>query len=103
MRGINWRNPKNETPKEGTIIAALFQHWKKHNPMSCEIMFGRVEYDNNGENPRACTDDMTGLGSWYVEFCDKDKEYADRVLAWMPAEEFVLPDWVPHDTHWGPK
>jgi len=97
---LNWRNP-TERPKQGEMIAVLYQHNKQHKPMSCEIMFGRYENFKAVEKDWGfvCSDDMTGKGSWGVYFGDKESFETPR--AWMPWKEFSLPEWVPHNDHWG--
>jgi hypothetical protein len=93
-----WRDPRKELPTDGSTVAVMFQHWKQHNPKSCEVMFGVVRCYNNGD----ClveTDDFTGKGNWYVELYGGNKS-CDTAIAWMPANEFVLPEWVPHDEWW---
>lgn len=99
---MNWRDPKKEKPTDGDIIAVLTQHAKEHNPRSCEVIFGEYRsYDDEDGiyDGFADTGDFTGKGLWVVcfpnGFYDKDIP-----LAWMPASEFPLPEWVPHDSHW---
>lgn len=99
---MNWRNAKKEWPEEGSVVAMLYQHNKRHVPMSCEIMFGIVSYANDGSGYAAFSDDFSGHGSWGVHFGKGCCDYDDEPLAWMPAKEFPIPDWVEHDKWWGP-
>ena len=92
---MKWRNAKEEWPEGGETVAVLFQHWKKDIPLSYEVMFGEVCYSNKGDECFADTGDYTGLGGWGVYFKESNtySESDDVPVAWMPAEEFVLPDW----------
>jgi hypothetical protein len=101
---MNWKDPKKELPKEGQTIAVVTQHWKEHNPLSCEIYFGVVQYDNQGKNPIVNNEDFTGKGSYWIYLTQDEedeffynKEYA---LAWIDYKELQLPSWIPHDNHW---
>lgn len=99
---LNWRDSKKELPKEGEIVWVIYQHWKEHNPRSCQIFCGEVQYNNSGKDPRVQTDDFTGSGAWAVYF-NGEQVSEDRALAWIPASEFKMPEWIPHDKHWGEK
>lgn len=93
-----WRDPRKELPKAGEIVAVIYAHWKEHMPLSYQIMFGEVTGGESGQL-RAESFDMTGSGAWSVAF-DKGR-YGDEAVAWAPWGELNLPDWLPHDTHWG--
>lgn len=100
---MKWRDPNKDRPKSGDIVAVLFQHNKKHNPRSCEVMFGEaIFYDDEWE---VQSDDFTGLGSFGLHFkITNNKEAGHYIgetpIAWMPADEFIIPEWVPHDDWW---
>lgn len=114
---INWRNPNKELPKEGEIVWVIYGHWKQHNPLSYELMSGEVSYTRYNDNPMVQSGDFTGKGSWGIhlleeweakESCDyftkgesyRNDEYA---IAWIPASEFPMPEWTPHDKCYGDK
>lgn len=101
---MNWRNPDVECPLRGDIIAVLSQHNKEHVPLSCEIGFYEVWGDGT-EHPEAkwyvINNDYIGMGSSTVSFDKEDYSHCNVVLAWMPAKEFPIPAWIPHDKHWG--
>jgi hypothetical protein len=106
---MNWRNPKTEMPKEDQAVGVIYQHNKEHRFFSSQVMFGEVEYNRYGKNPRVNSNDFVGHGSWCVyfdEYYESEKygtsTHEDVVLAWIPIEEFEMPDWIPHDKHWGP-
>lgn len=92
---MNWKNPKNELPTNGSIVCVLYQHWKKHKYKSSQILFGETEYSYDGEDCRVDTRDFTGQGSFCINL--KDNE----TVAWCYANEFNLPEWIEHDEHWG--
>jgi hypothetical protein len=101
---MNWRNPVTELPREGEIVAVLFQHWKKHKPLSCEVMFGTVGYYPDGKTAVVETEDFTGRGCFWVCLSNHNPAaFPEDVLAWMPASEFPIPEWIEHDTFWGPE
>lgn len=94
---MNWKNPEKDLPKEGEIVAVLFQHWKEHKPLSCEILFGEVEYYD--EDCTVQTNDMTGMGSYNIKLKGKSM-HGENILAWISSKEFELPSWIPHDPWW---
>lgn len=103
---MDWRNPALERPKSGEIVWVIYQHNKEHKPRSCQLMCGEVE--GAGNYLRVDSNDFTGSGSWCVYFdqygpdADGDEYYRndDIALAWIPAAEFPLPDWIPHSPAW---
>lgn len=100
---MNWRDPKKELPKEGEIVAVLYQHPKKHKYMSSQIMFGEVEWAHDKSSCRVDSGDFTGQGLWSVYLKVSEEDYCDDIgIAWLPAKEFILPQWTPHNPHWGP-
>lgn len=101
---INWKDPKKELPKEGQSVAVITQHWKEHKPLSCQIYFGIVHYDNQGKNPIVDTNDFIGHGSFWI-YLNQDEEddsytYNEHALAWIDYKDLELPNWIPHDNHW---
>lgn len=97
---IKWRDPSKELPEEGEIVAVITQHWKAHNPRSCIIYFGEVQYSKSRESCRVQTDDFTGEGSFSISLRQLNGEV--KGFAWCPSSELTLPkNLVPHDTHWG--
>lgn len=104
---MRWRDPHKQRPKSGEAVGIIYQHWKEHKYFSSQVMFGEVEVGNDG-SIRVNSYDFTGAGSWSVYFDEYSEvpDYGtirndDVALAWIPANEFVFPEWVPHDRHWG--
>ncbi len=97
---MNWKDPKKELPKDGKQVAALIYHWKKCWPHSAEIYFGEVEScidDDGNRHVRVKNVDFIGGGlcSWYFNYSD------DSIIAWCYASEFVKPEFIEHNPHWG--
>ena len=91
---IDWKDPKKELPKDGEIVAALMQHWKKDNPRSFEIHFGEVEIDNKGKGHRINTMDFTGMGSFTCDLVETEYNGgSDVAVAWAYAYSFNFPEW----------
>ena len=100
---INWRKP-SDPPKNGEYVAVLIYHWKNCWPLSAEIYFGEVEDSNpdpdTGEiNKRVLNNDYIGCGSaqWYF----KANYYHEQISAWAYASEFIKPDFIEHNLHYG--
>lgn len=101
MIKLNWKNPNEELPKEGTTVGVIYEHWKGDKFQRSEMMFGEVGYDRNGKNGRVCSCDYTGKGNWSVYF-DEETEVEgygtirnnDVAIAWIYAEDFPMPDWI---------
>lgn len=101
---MKWRDPNKEIPENGDIVAVLYQHPKKHKYMSSQIMFGEfIKYSGTNTSGFVHSGYFTGTGSWGCYLGGDPSEYADRDfgIAWMPAIEFVMPEWTPHDPWWG--
>ncbi len=102
---IKWYNPLLQLPPDGTFVACMSYHWKECWPLSAEIIFGEVEsYINDDGNrvARVNTCDFTGGGNYKwnfpVEFLDHD-----CICAWCFSSEFEKPDFLRHNSHWGPE
>lgn len=98
-----WRDPKEELPEEGCVVAVIYSHGKKHKPMSYQVMFGEVEWENSLISCRVNSSDFTGSGNWAV-YLKKDPAFEylhdDIGFAWCYWDEFPLPEWSPIDPHW---
>lgn len=79
---MNWRNPKTDTPEDGSIIMFITLH--KGRLSSIEINRGPVFHWNGSWQVEL--NDETGLGGYSPK--------ADEIEAWIPAEEFTLPEWI---------
>ncbi len=100
---IEWKDPKDKIPPDGTYVSILSYHWKKCWPLSAEIIFGVVEsyIDENGERiARVNTDDFTGKGSYCWDF-DFYNGLENFISAWTYASDFKRPSFLEHDKHWG--
>lgn len=92
---MRWRDPKKELPTNFTgVVAVMTQHWKKNNPISSEIYFGEVEWNNSGKQCRVCTGDYSGKGSWSLYF---EEGHDDEIVAWMPSNEFIMPGFLDYE------
>lgn len=98
---MNWKDPNKELPKDGKQVAVLIYHWKKCWPHSAEIYFGEVESyidDEGNRHARVSNCDFIGGGSASWSF-DPYSDYP--IEAWCYASEFVKPDFIEHNPHWG--
>lgn len=86
-----WKDPKKELPIDGQIVAVLYGHWKQNNPMSYQIMFGEVEESGTF----VCSCDYTGNGNWGINLRENFKNDSELGLAWMNANDFILPEFIP--------
>lgn len=92
---VLWKT-KNVRPKNNSVVAVLTCHNKEHLPLSYEIHFGVVEYNNAGTSWRANICDMSGMGSWCP---GEDGDF----VAWTEWQNIPLPDFCKHNPHWGEK
>lgn len=101
---MNWKNPKKELPLDNQVVAILIYHWKENWPHSVEIYFGTArKYDHLPENTGNIVVeniDMIGSGCrrWNFELNFPD---SDHIAAWCDAKEFLKPEFLKHNLHWG--
>lgn len=100
---MDWRNPNITLPEDGDVVFILLQHGKKHGAQSLEIYSGTTCWYDVPCAGRACyvenNDDIgNGWQKWYLKADHDDPLIWDsqEALAWMPASEFDLPDWLEH-------
>jgi hypothetical protein len=87
---MNWKR-MDERPAPGIIVGVLFQHWKQHNPLSYQIMFGIVSHGEGGQW-RADPMDYTGQGGWAVYSSPSTEVDRDVGIAWFHADLFNFPN-----------
>jgi len=91
---INWRNFRDEQPKNGQQVFCLGIHWKLNFPGSFRIYGGTVEknYFNNEPVYRVATDDDFGEGCWSVDLVeDYQGGGSESASYWIPASELNVP------------
>lgn len=102
---MEWINPCERLPPDGSFVAALIYHWKNCWPLSAEIMFGKVESYINADGHRIArvnTCDFTGSGGSFWCFpVESFLSDSDHISAWCYAKEFKRPSFIEHNTHWG--
>lgn len=85
---IKWKNPKEQLPENGQVVAVLLRHWKEDGPSSCEIYFGEYE----SELGSVFNNDQIGLGSqrWHL-LADPSGDWNwELAEAWAEVEGFNL-------------
>lgn len=98
---VNWRDAKKEKPPKGKLVWALYQHGKEHRYRSTQMMCGEVEYGDEDDIWCVNSDDFTGNGCWSVHGPQPYSFRLDDCIAWCFIEDLQMPDFIPHNKHWG--
>lgn len=89
---MKWRDPKVELPKRDQVVAILTFPHKSNEPItSRQIFFGECWDENKGY---IMNNDSIGEGSrsWTLRPSGDDVYVYEDIEAWMPADEFVFPE-----------
>ena len=89
---MNWRRTANELPKDGEVVWVLEYHSKEKGALSANIWAGEVHYYTDGDVVVGNNDDH-GMG-WHNVTLRYEDGLPPEVIAWLPADELLLPSWV---------
>jgi len=98
---MNWRNPKEELPKQGQRVWVMLAPHKDRgslleSAMSIQVVCGEASYSTDGKLLEIQNNDELGEGAigWSFEDYLKDSEYGDyqpKAIGWVPVEEMFPP------------
>ena len=91
---INWRHPLKEKPKNGQGVFYIDWHYKNEIPGSYQIIGGTYTEYQDG---KAFVEELDEHGGGCFSMPWPENEYdvdCNHVVAWVPAEEINLPDWL---------
>lgn len=100
---MNWRNPKKELPKQDQKVWVMLEPHKERgslqeSAMSIQIVCGEVCHGTYGDTKeKYCiieNYDELGWGSLSWKLAGAEDGTIAWVIAWLPVEEMVYPDWV---------
>ena len=92
---MNWRNPKEELPKDGHTVWVMLEPHKdrgslQNSAMSIEIVCGEF----NKASGLVENYDELGLGAIHWALSGDD-EGRGTAIAWLPVSEMWYPRWLP--------
>lgn len=101
---MRWRNPDKEFPKEDDRVFVMTFHNKENFPGSFTVLGGVVDWvgnmgfivSENDDRGTGLTQTCFGIDLNGERFC---YSRYDLIVAWIPADEFIFPDFVSVNGH----